>query len=183
MPPEDTTPAASRALDFTLGRADALAWEVLPSEMTGWRKALFLVFLAAGGLWLVLLPEDWEIDAHDWRILVATTAGICLQWAIATLAMTLAAHRRAARRLPGPVAVRVEDHGDRLIVHERAEGRPERRAAVAVAAIRNIVLGERHLFVEAPPEVLILPLAAFDDREDMALTADLWDTRSRAGED
>lgn len=183
MPSRDAAAAPARVLEFTLDRADALAWEALPSAIRGWRKLAFLLFFAAGGLWPLLLPESWEIDQHQWRILLATTVGVLLQWVLATVAMTLATRRRAARRLPHPVAVRIEDHGDHLALRERGEGRPDRHASVAIEGIVNVVLGARHLFVEAPPEVLILPLAAFADLEDMARTADMWDRRSREGDD
>ncbi len=183
MPSRDAAAAPARVWEFTLDHADALAWEALPSAIRGWRKFVFLLFLAAGGLWPLLLPESWDIDRHQWRILLATTVGVGLQWALATVAMTLATRRRAARRLPSPVAVRIEDHGDHLAVRERGEGRPERHASIPIERIVSVVLGARHLFVQAPPEVLILPLAAFTDLQDMARTADLWDGRSREGDD
>jgi hypothetical protein len=159
---------------YTLTTADALAWEALPGELRGWRKAAFLLWLASAGAVLAWLPPSWIGDQGDWRFWAVGALLLGVNWLIATGAMTLATHHRARRRIPRPVEVEVEDRGDHLTVRRGTDLAVFTNALVAAA-----LLTDRHLFIHAPPEVLILPLSAFPDREAAAALAHRIDAAGR----
>lgn len=146
-------------LYYTLTRADALAWEAQPREMRGWRKALFLVWLGLAGVWLALLPPALVGDRGDWRFWALGAALAGLHWLIAAGVMTLATHLRAGRRVPHPLPVQLDIWGDHLTVRIG-----NRLAVFADELTAAATLTATHLFIIAPPEVLIVPLTVFDSR-------------------
>ncbi|QLQ20526.1 MAG: hypothetical protein HZT43_21040 [Exiguobacterium profundum] len=85
--------------------------------------------------------------------------------------------RRARARVPQPCRVQVEDFGDHLAL--RGIDPPGPVAFVAPETIRQIVLARGHVFLEAPPELVILPLAAFEDAAEMAAFAAVWQDKLR----
>ena len=57
-------------LSYSLTPADALAYELLPRELTGWRKWLLLVWLAAAGGLLACRPSGSALTGaggSGWR--------------------------------------------------------------------------------------------------------------------
>ena len=169
-----------RRFDFTTTRADALAWERLPVERTGWRLVAFYLWLATAGLWIVLAEEAFGLVAWSLPHLVVIAAAVGFNLGVVRLIEVAAVRRRAARRRPEPVAVHVEDHGGHLVHWEGAAARPATARIVALDRVRQIVVTEDRLMVDVPPEVLILPLAVFADVADMRATAAAWDARAEA---
>ncbi len=168
-------PPPLRRFDYRLDRRDALAYEALPRELTGLAKLAFFLFLGSAGIWYAMLEEAWDLGDRVGLRLAAIAGLVAIHWALATLAMTLATRRRAARRIPVPVAAGLEDHGDHLLfrVGDPAEIRP-----IAFETIRQVVVTAERVMVDAPPTVAIVPLAAFEDAADMTATAADWDRRS-----
>lgn len=87
--PKASTDAAPplRRLRGRLTRADALAWESLPRELTGVRKFAFIAFVAAGGLWVGLAAEALGLDAA-WLRLALILVAAALHWGLATVFLT-----------------------------------------------------------------------------------------------
>lgn len=153
-------------LTYTLTPADALAYEALPRELRGWRKWALLLWLASMGAVLTLLPRDWVGPEGGWRFWVIGLALVGLAYGIATVVMTLASHAQARRRMPASVAVTLEQWGDRLAID--ADGR---RSVIAWETIAGVTLGKAHVFIDAPPAVLIVPARAFADMAAMSAFA------------
>lgn len=160
---------ALRTLTFTLTRADALAYETLPREITGWRRILLFVWIGLAGAAVAQLPADWVGEEGGWRFWAFMLTGSLIQYALATLAMSVQAHWRAVRRLPRPSHVEVLDHVDHFEWREGGNTifvAPETMSAVATTPT--------HTFVEADRHLLILPLRAFSDKNEMvAFTGEL----------
>jgi hypothetical protein len=149
-------------LAYTLTTADALAYEALPREMVGWRKWVLLVWLAAAGGSVAFLPEEWIGPEWGWRFWLAALVLVGVAYGLASLVMTRATSRRARRRIPAPTVATLEQWGDHL-----AARIGERELFVAYETIAAVTIGKAHVFVAAPPEVLIVPLTAFADRDEM----------------
>lgn len=161
-------------LTYTLTTADALAYEALPRELVGWRKWLLLVWLAAAGGLVAFLPPEWVGPEWSWRFWLFALALVGLAYGLATAVMTLAMHRRARRRVPLPVAVTLEQWGDHL-----AARIGERQLFIAYETIADVAIGKAHVFITAPPEALIVSLAAFTDRAGMVSFGEAVDRLSR----
>ena len=161
---------------YTLTRKDALAWEGLSRELRGWRRLLFLVWLGLAGFELALVPPDWIGDDYGWRFWLALLALVGLNWLIARLVVMLGRHLRAMRRIPASVEVELEEWGDHLTVRIG-----ERNIVLAYEAVATTTLTATHLFIHAPPEVVIVPISAFaDPSEADALAAVIEDAGHEA---
>lgn len=161
-------------LTYTLTTADALTYEALPREMVGWRKWLLLVWLAVAGGSVAFLPAEWVGPEWGWRFWLIALALVGLAYAIATFVMTLATHRRARRRTPAPMVATLEQWGDHLALTIG-----ERQLFIAYETIADVAIGKAHVFITAPPEALIVPLAAFSDRAGMVAFGEDIDLKSR----
>lgn len=165
-----------RVADYWLDWRDALAWEVLPREMRGWRKGVMLLWLAAAGVALALLPErvaGAEGSVQYYAVLVGLLA---VQYALAAGVMTAARHLRARRRFPRPVQVRLAFWGDHL-----EESRSDLTAPQVIVPeyCGVFITTPSHMFVPyLRDQVLIVPVSAFDSAETMQAEAasyeELW---------
>ena len=78
--------------------------------------------------------------------------------------MTLATRRRARRRIAAPVEVTLAQWGDHI------------------EAIAAVTVGREHLFIDAPPEVLIVPRRAFAEVNGFVAFGEDLDRLSRRSE-
>lgn len=153
--------------------ADALAWERLPSEATGWRKVgVFAPWVAVGMVW----GASGDMASLALRLPLTGGAGLAVMLAAGALTARARA-RRARSRVPAPCRVQVEEFGDHLAL--RGVDPPGPATFIAPETIRQIVLARGHVFLEAPPDLMILPLAAFEDAADMAAFAAVWQDKLR----
>ena len=156
--------------------ADALAWERLPSEATGWRKVgVFAPWVAVGMVW----GASGDMGSLPLRLALTGGAGLAVMLAAGALTARARA-RRARARVPRPCRVQVEDFGDHLAL--RGMDPPGPVTFVAPETIRQVVLARGHVFLEVPPELVILPLAAFEDAAEMAAFAAVWQDKLRDDE-
>lgn len=150
-------------LAYTLTPADALAFEVLPRELSGWRKVLFLLWLGGAGVVLALLSPEWTGPEGGWQFWLVGAGLVAVAWLVAAGAMTVRRYVRARRRVPGPVAVTLRQWPDHLEVVVGG-----RTTYVAYETIAGVTTTAGHVFVTAPPEVVIVPAAAFASVGEMA---------------
>jgi hypothetical protein len=163
-----------RTYSYTLTTADALAWEARPRELAGWRAGLLIVWLgAAGGGPLAFLPADWVGPQWGLRFWLWGLGLVGIAWLIAAAAITLAAHRRARRRIPAPIAMHVEEWGDHFAV--TAGSAPPR--VIAHETIAKAIATPTHVFLAVPPDVVIIPASAFTDEGEMQALAALIEAR------
>jgi hypothetical protein len=160
-------------LTYTFTTADALAYEAMPREMVGWRKWAFLLWLAGIGGVVAFLPVEWVGPEGGLVFWVAALVLVGLGWLLATGAITLRTHSQARRRIPAPVAVTVEQWGDHLAIDTGG-----RRTVIAWETIAAVNVAKDHVFIDAPPAVLIVPLRAFEDGAAMSAFADNIDQLS-----
>lgn len=165
-------------LSYTLTSADALAYETLPRELTGWRRWLFLLWMIGAGIVLALLPEDWVGPDWGWRFILIGVALVGLAWLLAAATMTLARHRAARRRLPRPQSVELRQWGDHLEVV--TDGR---QAVIAYETIAAVTTTATHVFINAPPAVIIVPARAFEEPAEMQTFGADVDRLSQASAD
>jgi hypothetical protein len=112
---------------YRLTYVDALAYERLPGEWTGWQKAALILPLMAIGA-LAGLLED-ELSVWWW----GTVAGLLLVWALVGLVVfNWRIHRRAKARALREGQIEVEDWADSLTIRSQlgATHLPTRRSAV-----------------------------------------------------
>jgi hypothetical protein len=161
-------------LAYTLTPADALAYETLPRELAGWRSALLVVWLGVAGGSVAWLPAELIGPEWGWRFWLIGLGLVGVAYGIAAVAMTLTARRRARRRIPGPLAVELRRWGDHLEIERAGQ-----RSFVAYETIAAVTVADAHVFVVAPPEVLIIPLRAFPDRAAMLVFGETVDRSSQ----
>lgn len=156
--------------------ADALAWERLPTEATGWRKVgVFAPWVAVGMVW----GASGDMGSLGLRLALTGGAGLAVMLAAGALTARAQA-RRARSRVQGPCRMQVEDFGDHLAL--RGVDPPRPATVIVPETIRQIVLAPGRVFLEAPPDLVILPLAAFEDAADMAAYAAVWQDKLRDDE-
>jgi len=153
---------------YRLTPADIVAYERLPGERTGWRKAaLFLPPMAIG--MLAGLLED-ELGVWWW----AAVAGLFLVWAIVGLAVfNWRVLRRARARAAREGRTQVEDWGDRLVIRSEAG-----TTRLADETIGRVVVTDGHVHILWRGGSLILPRRAFDSGEAMRGFGEAVDRRS-----
>jgi hypothetical protein len=159
-----------RVLRYSLGPADRLAFVMLRHELRGWEKLRLLAVVGVAGLATGLLPEGMGAVAWWAAAIAIMSAGA----AAAILWSNLEVRRKAARLGVPDGAIELHDLGDRLSEHS-AHGTRE----VAAAEVAQVIATDRHIFVRTADRPLIVPAAAFADREDMAAFAERWDAASR----
>lgn len=167
---DDPDPSV-RVFQYDLTLADVLAWEKLPSEIRGWRKLGFFAPWFAIGMTLGALED---IRSRTVRYGVAGAVGLAVM-AVVMVLNARARRRRARARLPRPCRMQCADAGDHLSLQSLDPPGPA--AFVAPEMIRQIVQARGHLFIEAPPTLIILPASAFKDRDDMTAFAAAWQDR------
>ena len=155
-------------LSYRLTAADALAYERLSREWTGWQKVgLILPLMAIGAL--AGFIEDW---AGIWWW--GTVAGLLLLWVVVGLALfNWRIHRRALAWAQREGQTVVEDWGDHLTIRSQAG-----ESHLANEMIGNVIVGDYHVFVLYPGGALILPQRAFDNAEIMRVFGEALDRRS-----
>lgn len=178
MPDTATAPAPLRAWSFRLTAVDALAWEMLPRELRGWRWPAFIVFIASAGAWVTVLADFLGLDVDGWSHLLLMMAAGALHWLIATIYMNRRMRVRARRRIPVPLDVEVEDHVDHLLIRSTPLGGATATRAVTFDLVRECFTDTGRLFLHDVADVLIMPLAVFEDADDMRVTAEAWDARA-----
>lgn len=171
--PELPSLAPVQRYAFVLTRADALAYETLPREITGWRRFLLILWAGSGGMAVAFLPEGWVGSEGGWWFWALILTSIAVQYGLAMVAMTACAHYRAAHRMPRPIEVTVLDQVDHLEWQE-----PGGTFVVASETIGPVIETPAHLFVHVDDRVLILPLRAFGSGVEMSAFASELDRRS-----
>ena len=165
-----------RVAQYRLDWRDALAWETVPREMRGRRKAVMLLWLAGAGVVLALLPEGVVGGEGSVRYYAMLVGLLAVQYGIAMLFLTAHRHLRARRWFPVPVQVDLQFWGDHL--EETRSDRPSPQVIVPEYC-GNFITTPTHMFVPyLRDQVLIVPLAAFASAADMKAEAaayeELW---------
>lgn len=163
-----------RILAYRLTPADAVAFEALPRPLGGVTKFVAIVWLALAGAVLALLPESVAGREHSLRWWLVGLVLLAIQFALLVLVHNLRIRRRARRRIPAACDVELAEWGDHL--HEKRSGSD---VFVSPETIAKVIRTDRHVFIDAPDDVLIIPAAAFETVNDMAAFADGWDEASR----
>ena len=159
-----------RTTTFTLGRADALAYEQAASRLTPLGTLALLCWLGLWGAAALLVPGDWAGARLGWtfNLLVAVLVGIA--YVLALLLIAIRQWWRARARLKRPVEVTLSEWPDRLDLV--SVGMPR---SVAFGDIRRSVLTRTHLFLDIDDGVIMLPRRAFPEEgaiEDLARRID-----------
>ncbi len=153
---------------YRLTAADALAYERLSREWTGWQKVgLILPLMAIGALAGFL--EDW---AGWWWW--GTVVGLLLLWGVGGLViLNWRIHRRARARALREGQTVVEEWGDHLAIRSQAG-----TMNLANEMIGKVIVGDHHVFVLYRGGALILPQRAFASPDDMRIFGEAIDRRS-----
>lgn len=154
---------------YRLTRADALAYEQLPGEISGRAKFALIIWLAVPGAVAGLLAD--EVSATVWWTSLAAMIVVALAVAIV---VSKAIDRWRAARHPVPDGeVTLEEWGDHLA--EFADGRGR---FVPMEMIGKVIVTPEHVFVCEERFPVIVPRAAFEDERDMRLFAGWLDETS-----
>jgi hypothetical protein len=158
-----------KARHYRLTRADALAYEQLPGEISARAKFALIIWLALPGVVSGLLAD--EVSATAWWVSLAAMIVVAL--VVAIVVSKMIDGRRAAKH-PIPVGeVTLEQRGDHLA--EFADGRGR---FVAMEMIGKVIVTPDHVFVCEERFPVIVPRAAFEDEQDMRLFAGWLDETS-----
>jgi len=160
-------------LSYALTPADALAYESLPREMIGWRKWALLIWLGASGGSVAFLPPDWVGPEWSWRFWLAALVLIAGGYGLAAAAVNPSARWRARRRAPPPAFAGVRPWGDHLAVD-----RDGHKSFAAYETIAAVTITDAYVFIDVPPEVILVPIRAFADRAEMVAFGEDVDRRS-----
>jgi hypothetical protein len=156
------------AYRYRLTAVDALAYERLPGEWTGWQKAALILPLMAIGAFAGLI-EDWT-DVLWW----VSVAGLLVIWAVVGLAVfNWRMHRRARARAAREGQTEVEEWDDHLAIHSQAGA-----TRLADESIGRVIVTDSHVFILWRGGSLILPQRAFDSPEAMRAFGEAIDRRS-----
>lgn len=153
---------------YRLTMVDALAYERLPGEWSGWRKAALVLPLMAIGAFAGLI-EDWS--ALLWW---SSLAALLVLWAIVALIVSNWRIRRRARtRAAREGQTEVEEWTDHLAIRSQAG-----TIHLAYEMIGKVIVTDTHVFVLYRGGAVILPLRAFDGPEAMRIFGEAVDRRS-----
>jgi hypothetical protein len=161
-----------RTLDYSVSRADALAFTMLRHELTGWDKFRLLVVVGVAGLLAGLVPDDLGRTAW-WLavgVILALGAGAAILWTNIDV-------RRRASALPIPVGqVSLRQWDDHLSQHHATWVR-----RVDYDRILHVTCTQGHVFIRVDEVPVILPAAAFANMDDMqAFAADIDERSERS---
>jgi hypothetical protein len=157
--PPSNAPGSIATYRYRLTRADALAFE--RRRPLGRRGSVVLVaWMLLAGVELGVIAGDWSTGWRFW-LLAATLAAVHALVAFGVLVVLV--RMRAARRVPAPIDMELEDRGDRLVV--RGGGR---ELDVAFAQLAAVAVNPTHLVVAFPPATIIVPRTAFTPAADLA---------------
>lgn len=157
-----------RILRYRLTLVDALVYERLPGEWSGWRKVAALAPLIAIGAFSGLIA-DWP---RLWWWL--SVGGLVLLWAIAGLLVhNWQMHRRARALAALHGQTEIEEWGDHLVIRSLAGTRP-----LAYEQIGKVISTGSHVFILFHGGPAIVPLRAFDDAAEMQAFGAAIDRRS-----
>lgn len=168
--PSDGLAAYRFAAQFTLSRADALAWETRPRELSAHEKLILFSLIALGGATYGATEERLPV----WFLLLHPIAQFALiagvGFALWRLGLRGAAYLRAARR--SPALCRFEDCGDHFTYAEGARTRQ-----ITPESVLAVTATDRHIVLSTPDLAVLLPLTAFPDRKAAQTCADQWQRR------
>lgn len=153
---------------YRLGRADWVAFEGRPRELTGWRFAATLAFPVALGMAIGVareaLPRLFPFAADGWIDLLVMSAIALFAWyAVTSLALTLGNHRRARRHRLFTIDTTLDSFHDHL-----TETTGQRMRVFAWEMIGDVTVGDHHVFIfPVGGEPVVVPERAFENHADM----------------
>jgi lysylphosphatidylglycerol synthetase-like protein (DUF2156 family) len=147
-----------RTNTFTLTTADALAYEHAAYRFRPLGFILFLVWLAAVGSAVLLVPVAWRGPPDMLGFWVLAAIFVAIAYVLAMVLPSFRAWRRARKRLRRPIEVTLEEWPDRIGLS--GHGIPHN---FAHDAIESRILTRAHLFLRMGDEVLIVPRRAFPE--------------------
>jgi len=168
-----TAPMSAEPLfraQFTLTRADALAWEMRLRDLSGRERLILFSLTALGGMTYGATEQRlpvWFLLLHP----IVQFALIALAaYGLWRMSLRTAAHVRAARRTPA--LCRFEDWGDHFTY---AEGAVTHR--IAPEMLLAVTATNRHIRLTTADLAVLLPLSAFPDATTARATAETWQAR------
>ncbi|WP_154664594.1 hypothetical protein [Gemmobacter nectariphilus] len=164
-------------LRYRLTPADALAWGYRQIDLTGLRKlGLLAPWIVLGMVWAAAEPLP-DLLARG----AAAGGAAILAWLVVRILVTRAKRWRAHARVPALVDMICQVRADHL------EARPETGDAapiiIAPQTMHRVLLTSDRLFVEAAPDLLVVPSSAFASPDAMAAFAAHREALSRAAAD
>lgn len=181
-PSDASSSMATHLYRFQLMRDDWAAYERMPREWRGWRRAIWFVIPIAMGGAMGLTFDYFDVDvtsAGDQLLAMGPFAAIAFLL-IQAIYFVDRRHRIARRPIPAGETV-VAVHSDHLDVTEDGRSR-----FYAWEMLRDVAIGPAHVFLRADAadkDVVVLPLRAFDDRSDMLAFANFVEDKLRDPED
>jgi hypothetical protein len=153
---------------YRLTTVDALAYERLPGEWTGWQKAAFMLPLVAIGAFAGFI-EDWT-GLWWWT----AVGGLLVLWAtVGLFIFNWRIHRRAKARAAAEGQTEVEEWGDHLVVRSQAG-----TMNLAYETIGRVIVDKGYVFILYRGGAVILPQRAFESPEAMRAFGEAVDKRS-----
>ena len=156
--------------EFTLTRADALAWLGLRREVTGWRKWVYILWFASAGIALSLLPEAWVGAQGDQKHWIAFALAFAVQFVLLMGFLALKRQWEAYRLLPASRPAWFQDRGD----HLSGIAPDGTTLNLPPEMVGQIIETPTHLFFSTRGSVLILPASVFRHAQDKQALTTRW---------
>lgn len=147
-----------RTTTYTLGTADALAYEQAASRMTPLGVLALLLWLGLWGAAAMLIPPDWAGPRLGWSFSALVAILVCIAYVLALILIAFRQWLRARHRIKRPIEQTVAEWPDRL--EFTGGGMPR---TLNFPEIRRTILTRAHLFLETDSDPMILPRRAFPE--------------------
>ncbi len=165
--------------EFTLTRADALAWVGLKRAATGWARWAYILWFASAGVALSVLPEAWVGAQGDQKHWIAFALAFGVQFVLLMGFLAVKRQWEARRLIPVPIPGWFQDRGD----HLSGTAPDGSTLNLPPEMIGQIVETPTHLFFTTRGAVLILPDLVFRRGPDKHALAARWLAKVKALDD
>lgn len=147
----------------TLQRADWLAYETMPRELSGWRRwHVFGIAIVFGMIWSGVEDRVLGADAGK-AVRFAVIFALCLlAFVLSTIILSLDQKRRIDAHVLSGEEIEIAGDGTKLTRQRGADVK-----SWTYAEVQRATFLPTQIFIEAPGETLILPLRCFGTEEAM----------------
>jgi len=170
IPSALSNPVPEFSLRYHLDWRDALAWEMLPAELSGRQKAIYISFPVAGGMAYGVIGENLPAWTFHIPYIIQILVVVAVMHGLWMAYFNLLQRQRARKRLPRRTYCVFEDWGDHIYIHNEFE-----EVSLSADLCRQTVVTPQHLFLDFTDPLVIVPATAFDSSAQLDAFVQKWE--------